>query len=148
MPQEFEADFMPVPVSRTGKRVTLIGGVCADEGCMRPLLVIAWHTVDTNLRPFGISKTNCKTRHQTSEFVDQEIFEDWTVKMSLPEVVERCQEAHYEGSAVLILDGCTARDGDTFWDLCMENTITPYFFLPHASNQAEPCICAFVHQKA
>jgi hypothetical protein len=61
---------------------------------MRPLLIISRHTVDADLRLFGISKENCKIRHQTSNLVDGEIFKGRMMKMLIPEVVKPRQKAH------------------------------------------------------
>jgi hypothetical protein len=144
VPEDFEADSVPIPVSRAGKRITLIGCICADGSFLKPLLIIPRHTVDADLKLFGISEANLKIVDQRHGFVDREIFQEWVVEMFLPEVRRRREETGSEGPAVLILDGCTAHDGDVFWDLCMENGIVHHFVPPHASNQVQPCdLCVF-----
>jgi hypothetical protein len=45
---------------------------------------------------------------------------------------------------VLILDGCSAHDGDFFLDLCMEHNIIPFPIPPHSSKQVQPLdLCVF-----
>jgi hypothetical protein len=51
--------------------------------------------------------------------------------MFLKEIAERRLESHYDGPAVMIIDGCTAHDGDFFLDLCMERKIIPIPIPPH-----------------
>jgi hypothetical protein len=39
---------------------------------------------------------------------------------------------------VLILDGCSADDGDFFIDLCMEHSVVPFPIPLHSFNQVQP----------
>jgi hypothetical protein len=38
----------------------------------------------------------------------------------------------------LILDGCSAHDGDFFLDLCLEDNVIPFPIPPHSPNQVQP----------
>jgi hypothetical protein len=45
---------------------------------------------------------------------------------------------------VLILDGCSAHDGDFFLDLCLEHNFVRFPIPPHSSNQVQPLdLCVF-----
>jgi hypothetical protein len=78
VPQELEVDSMPVPVSRTGKRITLIGCMCTDGSFISLLLIIQRRAVDADLRLFGIFNASCRIGPQTNGFVDCTIFEaEW-----------------------------------------------------------------------
>jgi hypothetical protein len=45
---------------------------------------------------------------------------------------------------VLILDGCSAHDGDFFRDVCMEHHVVPFPIPPHSSSQVQPLdLCVF-----
>jgi hypothetical protein len=75
VPIEFEADSVPIRVSRTGKRLTLIGCICADATFLKPVLIIPRHSVDADLKLFGISQANCDILHQLNGFIGHELFE-------------------------------------------------------------------------
>jgi hypothetical protein len=40
---------VPISVNRTGKRITLIGCICADRSYAKPMVIIPPHTVDTDV---------------------------------------------------------------------------------------------------
>jgi hypothetical protein len=63
-----------------------------------------------------------------------------TMSLSLfvPEIEQRRKTAHYSGPAVLILNGCSAHDGDFFLDLCMEHNVVRFPIPPEPSNQVQP----------
>jgi hypothetical protein len=45
---------------------------------------------------------------------------------------------------LLLLDGCSAYDGDFFFDLCLQHNIIPCYIPPHSSNQVQPLdLCVF-----
>jgi hypothetical protein len=144
VPGDVTFESFPIPVSRAGKRITLVAGICADGSYLKPMVVIPRHTIDGDLKLFGISERNCAIVHQPNGFIDRELFEEWFVSLFVPEIQARREAMKYEGPCILILDGCTAHDGDYFWDLSMENGILPAFIPPHSSNQVQPCdLCVF-----
>jgi hypothetical protein len=44
----------------------------------------------------------------------------------------------------ILSDGCTAHDGDYFWDTCLRKNVIAIPIPAHASNQIQPCdLCVF-----
>jgi hypothetical protein len=59
-------------------------------------------------------------------------------------IEQRREPTHYSGPAVLILDGCSAHDGDFFLDLCMEHNVIRLPIPAHSSNEVQPLdLCIF-----
>jgi hypothetical protein len=96
VPIEFEADLVPIPVSWTGKRITLIGCFCADATFLKPVLIIPRHYVDAALKLFGISQANCDILHQTNGLIGHEIFEHWVMEMFVSEMTKQREKTRYE----------------------------------------------------
>jgi hypothetical protein len=118
--------------------VPLIGSICADESSAKPMMIIPRDTVDIDLTLCGVSDRNCHICHQAHGFIDRELFEDWFGEIFIPEIEQRRKATHYSGPSVLILDGCSAHDGDFFLDLCIEHNVVPFPSPPHPSNQVQP----------
>lgn len=144
VPGDFPTAHVPVPVPRTGKRITLVGCICLDGSFMRPMVVIPRHTIDNDLALMGVRDSNCRICHQPSGFIDRELFEEWFTEIFLEELGSKRRAAGYSGPAVLVLDGCTAHDGDYFWDTCLRKNVIAIPIPPHSSNQVQPCdLCVF-----
>jgi hypothetical protein len=104
----------PIAVSRTGKRITVIGCICADGSFATPMLIIPRNTTDPDLTLFEVSDRNCHLCHQSNSFIDREPFEWWFAKKFSPKIEQRRGKHHYHGPALLILGGCTAHHGYFF----------------------------------
>jgi hypothetical protein len=107
------------PVSRVGKRITLLACIFADGSFIRPALVIP---------------ENVDIYSQGKGYVDQDIFEDWTKDTLVPELQRRTAAMGCPGPAILILDNCSAHKGLEFEKLCQDNNIKCVFLPPHASH--------------
>jgi hypothetical protein len=75
VPHDISADHIPVTVSRTGKRSTLVGCICLDGSFMKRMVVIPRHKVDEDLPLLGVSEWNCHICHQSSGFTNRELFD-------------------------------------------------------------------------
>jgi hypothetical protein len=128
---------VPVAVSRPGKRITLIGCICPDGSFATPVLIIPRHTTDPDLTLFGVSDRNCHGCHQSNGFIDRKLFEWWSAEIFIPEIGQRRGKYHYHGPALLILDGCTAHNGNFFLDMCLEHNVVPVPIPPHSLNQIQ-----------
>jgi hypothetical protein len=133
-PSDCSTDIVPVAVSQTGKRIILIGYICGDGSHAKPMVIISRHTVDLDLTLLGVLDRNWHICHRPNRFIDRALFERWFVNIFLKEIAERRPESHYDGPAMLIIDGCTAHDGDFFLDLCMEQNIIPIPIPLHSSH--------------
>jgi hypothetical protein len=145
IPSEDESDFVYFPVSRTGKRITLIACICADGTYLKPSVILTRKTYDEDaLGAIGWTQDNCFIYSQRNSFIDIEIFSDWVKDTFVPELIERRRRWSYDGPAFLILDNCSAHRGDDFAAMCQDNRIVPVFLPPHASNQLQPLdLCIF-----
>jgi hypothetical protein len=93
------------------------------------MVVISRHTVDHDLRLLDVSDSNCHICHQPSDFIDRQLFEEWFMEIFLNELKSKREAMAYSEPAILALDGCTAHDGDYFWDTCLrKHVIAIYVF--------------------
>jgi hypothetical protein len=137
VPHDYMDSTIPIGVSRTGKRITLIACICADGSYAKSMVIVPRHTIDADLALFGVSDCNCHICHQQNGFIDRELFEWWLGQIFVPEIERRRVRTPYDGPALLLLDGCSADDGNFFLDLCLEHNIIPCSILPHSSDQVQ-----------
>jgi hypothetical protein len=123
------------PVSRTGKRVTLLGCIFADGSHLRPALVIPRETFDDDLiTGCGYTSEKVEVYNQKKGYVDRDIFEDWIQDLLLPEIQNRRDRYNYQGQAVLILDNCSAHKSLLLERLFEEKKILCLWLPPHSSH--------------
>jgi hypothetical protein len=134
VPAEHEGNEVRYPVSRVGKRITLIACICADGSYLRPALVIPRKTFDDDLLMHGYSPEKVEIYDQAKGYIDQVIFDDWVKDTLVPEIERRRAATGYQGQAILILDNCSAHKGPVFAQMCNLHKITPIFLPPHASH--------------
>jgi hypothetical protein len=133
-----------VPVSRAGKRITLMASIAADGSALKPEIIIPRKTVDADLVLTGLTSEKVLVRSQPHGFVNTQLFDDWLETIFIPELVERRARFTYNGPAVLLLDNCSAHIGVRFSELCQENHVIPCYFPPHSSHQLQPLdLCLF-----
>jgi hypothetical protein len=137
VPIELQATHISYPVSRKGKRITLIACIAADGSFMRPALVISRKTFDDELLLLGYTPEKVEIYDQQKAYIDRDIFTDWFKDTFLVEVAARRQKYNYHGPAFLIMDNCTAHSGEAFDEMCAEHMIKPIFIPPHSSNQLQ-----------
>jgi hypothetical protein len=90
IPTEDQRDFGYFPVSRTGKRITLIAWSCADGTYLKPSVIIARKTYDEDgLGMLGWTQDNCFIYSQRNSFIDIEPFNDWVKDTFVPELIDR-----------------------------------------------------------
>jgi hypothetical protein len=143
VPASETASVVYFPVSRTGKRITLIACIAADGTYIRPALILARKTYENEIRRAGFTKRILDIYHQINSFIDGPIFDDWFSDSFCPDLQRRRETYQYFGPAYLILDNCTSHRGPLFQRLCIENGVQP-IFLPHSSNQLQPLdLCVF-----
>jgi hypothetical protein len=65
------------PVSRTGKRITLIACIAADGSYLKPALIIARKTFDDELVDYGYTPEKLDIYSQDKSFIETTIFEVW-----------------------------------------------------------------------
>jgi hypothetical protein len=138
--------FIYYPVSRRGKRITLLACIAADGSVMRPAVIIARKTWENEFQPRGLTAEKLAIYSQTHSFINGNIFEDWFLNTFCPDLQSRRTRYEYWGPAFLILDNCSAHHGQLFDQLCQDNQVEPIFIPPHASNQVQPLDLCFFGQ--
>jgi hypothetical protein len=124
-----------MPISRTGRRITLMASIAADSSVLKPEIIIPRKTVDVDLLLTGLTDEKLTIRSQPHSFVDTLLFDLW-FETTFPPKLALCRTKYsYNGPAVFFLDQCSAHMGQRFQELCRVNHVVPCYFLPHTSNQ-------------
>lgn len=135
VPAEYPDQTVHYPVSRQGKRVTLIACIAADGSVLRPAVIIPRKTYDDHLQQYGLTEEKLDVYHQQKGYIDRDIFETWFRDTFAAEIVSRRKKYNYQGPAYLIMDNCSAHvHGELFENLCQELCIIPVFIPPHSSH--------------
>jgi hypothetical protein len=138
VPATHVAKTVHYPVSRQGKRITLIACIAADGSVLRPAVVIPRKTYDDNLQEHGLTEEKLDVYYQRKGYIDRDIFETWFKDTFTQEVIQRRKRYKYTGPAYLIMDNCSAHtSGDIFERLCQELCIIPVFIPPHSSHMLQ-----------
>jgi hypothetical protein len=144
VPADADIDRISYPVSRSGKRITLIACIAADGSYMLPSLIIQRETFEDELLLMGFTPEKVELYTQKTSFIDRDIFFDWFKDSFIPEVQLRRARYEYSGPGVLIMDSCTAHAGDDFHALCVESGVELVLIPPHSSNQLQMLdLCVF-----
>jgi hypothetical protein len=148
VPADFQEPVVHYPVSRTGKRITLVACIAADGSFLRPCLVISRKTFDDEILTQGFTAEKVEIYSQSKAYIDLDIFDDWFKDTFIPEVNVRRERFGYPGPAYLILDNCSAHRGSEFDRLCGAHGIVPIWLPPHSSNQLQMLdLCIFALTK-
>jgi hypothetical protein len=137
VPSDLQTNHVNYPVSRKGKRITLIACISADGSFMRPALVISRKTFEDELLLFGYTPDKVEIYDQPNAYIDRDIFIDWFRDTFIPEIQARRVKHNYDGPAFLVMDNCTAHEGEEFRQMCQESNIIAIFLPPHSSNQLQ-----------
>jgi hypothetical protein len=138
VPVSHAGDYVYVPVSRAGKRITLIACIARDGSTLRPEVIIPRKTVDIDMVLTGLTSEKVTIRSQRHGFIDTRIFDSWFEETFIPELLRRRAVHGYQGPAVLLIDNCSAHNGPRFHELCGVHRVVPCYFPPHSSNQLQP----------
>jgi hypothetical protein len=130
-------DEVSVPVSRTGRRITLVACIGADGSCTKPLIVIPRKTTDVDIFLTGLSEEKVEVYSQTNGYIDRQIFESWLENTFIQELKKRREAYGYPGPAVLIMDNCTAHSSGAIDATYQAHGVTPLPLPPHSSNQLQ-----------
>jgi hypothetical protein len=134
VPVSHEAAQVHSPVSRCGKRVTLIACIVCDGSFLRPTIIIPRKTVDDDLLLTGLTSEKVTVASRAKGFIDTALFDAWLLDTFLPELQRRRRSSDYNGPSDLILDNCTAHSRETFTSLCQQNRVVPFYLPPHSSH--------------
>jgi hypothetical protein len=99
---------IPYPVSRTGKRVTLIACIAADGSFLPPGIVICWKTFDHEFLFHEFTSEKVEIYYGNKGYMNLQNFINWITDTFVPDMIARSQKWNYGGPAALILDNCSA----------------------------------------
>ena len=148
VPREYEFDSIPVPVTRTEKRATLVAAICADGSAMRPMVILQRQTVEEELLVRGYTGDKVHFARSEKGFMTTFLFNEWAEKTFIPEMRRKRADHRYAGPALLLLDGFGCHHSDAFMRMMEEENIVVEFIPPHTSDQIQPCdLGIFSNQK-
>jgi hypothetical protein len=75
--------------------------------------------------------------HRERFFIDRTLFDLWAGTVLFPEIQRRRIEYHYDGPAVLILDGCTSHKSNWFLDVALTHQVTLHVLPAHSSDKTQ-----------
>jgi hypothetical protein len=145
---EFTESTVHVPVSRIGKRITLIACIAADGSFLCPCLIILRKIVEDELFLHGFPREKVEIYSQSKSCIVMGIFEDWFRDTFLVEMAYHRQRFSYDGPAFLILDNCSSHYSSEFDALCTAHRVMPVWLPPHSANQLQMLdLCIFAVTK-
>jgi hypothetical protein len=99
VPADLQTNHVNYPVSRKGKRITLIACICVDGSFMRPVLVISRKTFEDELLLFGCTPDKVEIYDHPNAYIDRDIFTDWFRDTFITEIQARREKHNYHGPA-------------------------------------------------
>jgi hypothetical protein len=66
-----------------------VATIAADGSALKPMIIIERHSIDSDLRLFGIDDEKALIVYQPSGFITKPLFDDWFGQIYLPEVRRR-----------------------------------------------------------
>ena len=101
VPASYPGDSMVIPVDRSIKRASLMGGIALDGRTLKPALVLGRKTVEREVYKHGYTPDNVLFLYQENGFFTTELFEEYVDQVLLPYFRNRRQELRYEGVAIV-----------------------------------------------
>lgn len=137
VPAESDEEQYYYSVDRSTKRITLIACICLDGSSIMPCIVSHNKTVEQELLHMGYNDSNCLIVYQESGFINAELFAYWADQILFKEIARRREQYNYHGTALLLMDNCTAHLSDLFTDECLYHGIYPFPEPPGSSDQVQ-----------
>lgn len=124
------------PIHKRDDHSTFVACIVADGSYFKPLIVVKRKTIEVRVLRLSIAD-KVMIMHEETGYINNIVFDEWIDKIFIPEVQEKGRKYHYNGPAVLILDGCSSHYTDRLFELCDENNIRIFFIPAHSSNQTQ-----------
>jgi hypothetical protein len=138
VPHCHEGDHVNFPVTRIGKRITLIACIALDGSFLKPTIIVPRKTVDQDLVLTGLTPEKVTIKSQLHGFIDAPIFDSWVKETFLRDLRKRREAFGYIGPAILLMDNCSCHATAPFLEFCQSEHLIPLYFPPHSSNQLQP----------
>ena len=106
---------VPVGISRSSRRCTLIACIALDGTRLTPAIVTKTKTVNSLLFESGYDPERVKLNSTKTSFITRDVFGQWLVDVFIPHVEATRERVRrllgtFDERAVLILDGCKSHD--------------------------------------
>ena len=148
VPARYEFNRIPVGVTRTEKRATLIAAICADGMALRPMIVLQRETIEKELLLRGYTPDKVRLCRSDTGFVNSTLFLEWGKRCFFPDMRQRRAQLDYDGPILLIMDGFGCHQSEAFLELAEEENVVCRFIPPHTSDQLQPLdLGVFANQK-
>lgn len=148
VPSTYDLDRVPVGVTRTEKRATLIGAISADGTAIRPMIILQRETVEKELLLRGYTMDKVHLARSDTGFVNSRLFLEWGKVSLIPHIRKMRAELSYDGPCLVIMDGFGCHQTTDFLELLDEENIIYRFIPPHTSDQLQPLdLGIFANQK-
>jgi hypothetical protein len=103
------------------------------------MLILPRETIEREVLEQGINEELCKMVYQEHGFISTALFEEWCWDVFFPEIQRRREAIGYAGDAVLMMDGLTCHESNSFEDACLEHGVCIEILPTHSSDQFQPC---------
>jgi hypothetical protein len=138
VPSKYKRNTLCVPVSRSSRRLMLLGAIMADGGFLKRLVIVGLETCETELFQLHHTPDRVLYVSQDNGFISSDLFESWTQAVLFPYIEEIYGRLRNNGEAVVLLDRSICHETDFSFDECTCNGVIPLFLPPHSSNQPQP----------
>ena len=139
VPTNYPLKSIPVPVTRSEKRATLLAGLCADGSALKPLVIVQRDTLEQEFLLRGYTDDKILYAKSDKGYMTKKLFLRWGRLCLIPEMRLKRTIHGYDGPIVLLLDRFGCHCSDEFVSMCEEENIQCMFLPPHTSDQLQPC---------
>ena len=129
-----------IPVSRSSRKLSVLHTIASDGEWVKPLFVVPRKTLDSDIYRV-LPPDSIEVHHQNKGFLNAAIFAHWFSDIFIPHLLEKRKRKHYEGPALLILDGFSAHTKvtETLTDEVLSKfNLRIVYIPPHTSDQLQP----------
>ena len=123
---------------RSEKRSTLIAAVAANGTCLRPLVVTARKTLDSDLINAGYTCEKVIYVESETGYITAEIFEHWFRTVLIPYFSKVRYDMNMpEQVGYIIMDNCTCHESNECYTQAVRNDLEFVWMPSHASDQVQ-----------
>jgi hypothetical protein len=127
-----------IPVQRACKRATLTGCIAADGSALKPLVILSAKTIAEDIIQAGFTEDKVLFIYQSHGFMTKMIFEFWCKEIFFPYIMQKRNQFHYNGVAILLMDQFSGHIYASFEEDCVRTGVIVIPLIPHTSHLAQP----------
>ena len=137
VPARHLGDTVPLPNELKVDHATMMAAIAADGTALKPLIVVQRKTLDAELRAAGYTDDRILFAHSPTGYINTAIFLKWISEIYIPYLRGRRTMKQYDGTAVLILDGCSCHDRARVNTLLAGENVSVQYIPAHSSDQLQ-----------